>query len=244
MCRLPWGEKFNGGPTVPRYGMVIDLDLCTGCRACETACMAENNVPFPESLKDAEQGRTISWMRILPKIEGEFSDIQVTFTPLLCMQCDNPPCTRVCPVGATYLSKETGIVGQIYGRCIGCRYCANACPYSVKYFNWARPAWPAPMDESLNPDMAVRPKGVIEKCTFCHHRLQIAKEAAAAAGRPLSEKDYQVACGEACPTRAIVFGDLDNPSHEVQGLQHHPRAVRLMEDLGTQPKVIYLAKAK
>lgn len=227
-----------------RYGMVIDLERCTGCGACETACAQENNIP-PSTPEEAAQGRTKSWMKILVQSEGEMPDVEVSYLPRPCMQCDNPPCTRVCPVHATYLSAETGIVGQLYGRCIGCRYCANACPYGVKYFNWQRPQWPQPMEEMLNPDVAVRYKGVIEKCTFCHHRLQLARDQAAFEGRDqVRESDYQPACSEVCPTRAITFGDLDNPLHEVHRAAQDPRAFRLMEDLGTQPKVIYLRKGK
>jgi molybdopterin-containing oxidoreductase family iron-sulfur binding subunit len=145
----------------------------------------------------------------------------------------------VCPVEATYIDDE-GLVGQIYPRCIGCRYCANACPYTVKYFNWYGPEWSDSERRHLNPDVSVRPKGVIEKCTFCHHRLQKAKEDARAEERELREQDYQPACAEVCPTSAIIFGDLENPNHRVAELKEDPRAMRLMEELGTQPKVHYL----
>jgi len=147
----------------------------------------------------------------------------------------------ICPVAATYISPE-GIVGQIYPRCIGCRYCANACPYTVKFFNWRRPVYPESVLPGLNPDVSVRPVGVIEKCTFCHHRLQKARDAARAEKRPLREEDYVPACAESCPTRAIVFGDLDDPGHRVAQLSRDPRAFRLQEGLGTQPKVYYLAE--
>jgi molybdopterin-containing oxidoreductase family iron-sulfur binding subunit len=157
------------------------------------------------------------------------------------MQCDNPPCTKVCPVNATHMS-EDGIVAQIYARCIGCRYCANACPYSVKYFNYYEPSWPETFRQRLNPDVSVRPKGVVEKCTFCHHRLQHAREQARIEGRELAEPDFQPACAEICPSKAISFGDLDNPNHRVHQLSREPRASRMLEDLGTQPKVYYLKK--
>jgi molybdopterin-containing oxidoreductase family iron-sulfur binding subunit len=220
--------------------MVIDLDRCNGCQGCEVACRSENNVAVagPEA---AEQNRTIFWMRVHTETEGEWPNLESSFVPQPCMHCDNPPCTAVCPVEATAIDTE-GIVGQIYARCIGCRYCANACPYTVKYFNWTKPSIPDTVVPTLNPDVSVRPVGVIEKCTFCHHRLQKARDAARAEDRPLREGDYTPACAESCPTKAIVFGDLDDPNQRVAQLSHDPRAFRLGEALGTQPKVYYLAR--
>jgi molybdopterin-containing oxidoreductase family iron-sulfur binding subunit len=222
-----------------RWGMVIDLDRCTGCGACEVACKSENNVATV-SPEQADLGRAFAWMKVITQVEGDFPNTTMRFVPRPCMHCDNPPCVSVCPVAATYINAE-GIVGQIYPRCIGCRYCANACPYTVKYFNWYAPQWPESEREYLNPDVSVRPKGVIEKCTFCHHRLQKAREEARANDRELSEADYQPACAEICPTGAIVFGDLENPLHRVHAQKHDPRAMRIMEELGTEPKVYYLA---
>jgi molybdopterin-containing oxidoreductase family iron-sulfur binding subunit len=220
--------------------MVIDLDRCNGCQACEVACRAENNIAVggPEA---ARQNRTIFWMRVHTELEGEWPNLRARFVPQPCMHCDNPPCTAVCPVEATSIDSE-GIVGQIYARCIGCRYCANACPYTVKSFNWTRPSFPASVAPTLNPDVSVRPVGVIEKCTFCHHRLQKARDVARAENRPLREGEYVPACAESCPTRAIVFGDLDDPDQRVAQLSRDPRAFRLAEALGTQPKVYYLAR--
>lgn len=221
-----------------RWGMVIDLDRCSGCTACEVACKCENNVATVDP-DQADMGRTMSWMKLVTEVEGDFPETTLSFFPRPCMQCENPPCVKVCPVGATYVDDD-GLVAQIYARCIGCRYCANACPYDLKYFNWYGPEWSSAERENLNPDVSVRPRGVIEKCTFCHHRLQKAKENARAEDRPLNEADYQPACAEACPTGAIVFGDLDNASHRVAQLSHDPRSMRVMEDLGTEPKVYYL----
>jgi len=223
-----------------RWGMVIDLDRCNGCQACEIACRAENNIAVggPQA---ASENRTIDWMRVVVEMDGEWPDVRTRFVPRPCMQCDRPPCTAVCPVKATSIGHE-GIVAQIYPRCIGCRYCANACPYTAKSFNWRRPQYPESTREMLNPDVSTRPVGVIEKCTFCHHRLQVAREQARAEDRPLREDDYVPACAESCPTGAITFGDLDNPDHAVAGLVEDPRAFRLLEELGTEPKVYYLAE--
>lgn len=226
-----------------RYGMAIDLDRCTGCQACVVACKVENNVPF-SSPEEAEKGREIAWIQVLTTYEGEFPDVHARFTPVLCMHCDKPPCVPVCPTGATYKSAPTGIVAQIYPRCIGCRYCAVACPYTIKFFNWSAPVWPSEMQAGLNADVSVRPKGVIEKCTFCSHRLQKVREAAAVEKRELRDGDYRTACQDACPARAITFGDFDDPRSRVASLARSPRAYRMQEELGTEPKVYYLREGE
>lgn len=222
-----------------RYGMTIDLDRCTGCQACVVACKVENNVPF-SSPGEAAKGREIAWIQLLTTYEGEFPDVRTRFMPILCMHCDVPPCVPVCPTGATYRSEPTGIVGQIYPRCIGCRYCTNACPYTIKFFNWFEPEWPASMAHGHNRDVSLRYKGIVEKCTFCDHRLQRAREQVGAEGRPLRDGDYTTACQDACPANAITFGDLDDPHSAVSALAGGRRAFRLQEELGTQPKVYYL----
>ena len=235
-------ERGKDGPSRPgeyRWGMVIDQDKCTGCGSCVVACSQENNQPIG-SPEEAAMGRVINWIKILPITEGEFPRPKQKLVPMPCQQCDDPPCTKVCPVYATFRNEE-GIIGQVYARCIGCRYCVQACPYTCKFFNWKKPVWPEEMRVGLNPDISVRPIGVVEMCLFCHHRLQRAKEKAAAeGGRPLSEQDYQPACADVCPAKAIVFGDLNNPESDVAGLSKDDRAFHLLEELGTEPKVTYL----
>jgi Fe-S-cluster-containing dehydrogenase component len=229
---------------MPRWGMVIDLDKCSACRACVIACKAENNVPI-SSPQEAQANRVISWLSVL-SVEEESGKDQVgsrrsELMPLLCLQCDHPPCVKVCPVGATYKDRD-GLVAQVYYRCIGCRYCTNNCPYTVKYFNWHTPEWPEELEACMNPDVTVRVKGVVEKCTFCNHRLQEARDLARSEGRPLREGDYEPACVEVCPAKAMYFGDLDDPNSTVVELSHRPRALRLLEDLGTEPKVVFLSR--
>jgi molybdopterin-containing oxidoreductase family iron-sulfur binding subunit len=221
--------------------MVIDLDKCTACGACVAACKVENNVPS-STPGEASEDRSMFWMEIIRFVpEEESSPGRIRYVPRPCFHCDNPPCTKVCPVRATYRTEE-GFVAQIYDRCIGCRYCTAACPYTVKIFNWFEPqTWNEERAQALNPDVSLRPTGVVEKCTFCHHRYQVAKEQAKLAGRPLHEEDYTVACQDACPAQAIYFGDLDDETTQVHQQSRSTRAWRMMEDIGTEPKVYYLA---
>jgi molybdopterin-containing oxidoreductase family iron-sulfur binding subunit len=220
--------------------MAIDLDRCTGCGACMAACHQENNlaaVGEEESARD----RAFHWLRLLPQVSGSGSDVKLRFLPQPCYQCHNPPCVKVCPVHATYLS-EDGIVAQIYSRCIGCRYCMAACPYNAKVFNWYEPEWPGELERGTNPDVSLRPKGVVEKCTFCHHRIVKAREEARVADRDLGDGDVTPACAESCPAKAIFLGDLDDPDSQVGRMARSSRAFRLHDDLGTEPKVYYLAE--
>lgn len=227
-----------------KWGMAIDMDRCSGCGACVVACQVENNVPTPGA-DQSEQARAIYWMDLLTTETGEFPDIKLEVMPVPCMQCDDPPCTKVCPVGATYLNDE-GIVAQIWDRCIGCRYCMAACPYSRRYFNWDHPDWNTTEQQALNPSVATRPEGVVEKCTFCHHRIRDCKEQARADERKLTDNDLRhlTACASACPAQAITFGDLNDPKSDVSRLHKSPRATRLLEELGTKPKVVYLRETK
>jgi len=225
---------------MPRWGMAIDLDLCTGCQACTIACSVENNIP-PPGPEDEDAHRPFTWMRVISEVEGEHGETEVAMFPRPCMHCDNPPCVKVCPVDATNIDSE-GLVRQVYPRCIGCRYCTTACPYTARYFNWKIPSWPEPLGEALSPDVSIRPAGVVEKCSFCHHRLQRARDQANAEERPMRAGEYIPACVETCPSKAMFFGDLDDPDSEVSRLARSTRAYRLLEELGTEPKVIYLRK--
>ena len=223
-----------------RYGMVIDLDRCTGCGACMVACAVENNVP-PASPK-ANERTGMTWMRVSRMTNGEnFPDSRTVFVPMTCQQCDHhTPCVSVCPQNAVEYDPATGIVGQIPVRCLGCRYCMAACPYHARYFNWSDPEWPKGMEQSLNPDVSVRMRGVVEKCNFCHHRLHAAKARAVVEGRDgVREEDYVPACVEACPVEAIAFGNLNDASGKAAGLARDPQSFRFLEGLGTQPKVYY-----
>jgi molybdopterin-containing oxidoreductase family iron-sulfur binding subunit len=179
-------------------------------------------------------------MQVLTETDEGHHEEKMRFIPRPCLQCDDPPCTKVCPVYATYRNPE-GIVAQIYARCIGCRFCMAACPYNAKYFNWYTYQKEQP---GQNPDVSVRPKGVVEKCTFCHHRLQKARERARAENREIQPGEYNPACAEACPAQAISFGDLSDPGSEVSKLARSPRAFKLQEELGTKPKVIYLTEGE
>jgi len=200
----------------------------------------ENNIPFagPE---EAALSRVKWWHKVLRFEEGEYPHVRIEFIPRPCQHCDNPPCVNVCPVRATYKDEE-GIVRMDYDRCIGCRFCASACPYAARHFNWYAPAYPEKMRDALNPDVPIRPRGVVEKCTFCIHRVEKAKRQAAEEGRKLLDGEMVnlPACNEVCPAAARYFGDLDDPESTVSRLAHSARAFTLLEELGTFPKVFYL----
>ncbi|MBI2953027.1 MAG: 4Fe-4S dicluster domain-containing protein [Chloroflexi bacterium] len=220
-----------------KWAMVVDLDRCTGCAACVVACRAENNVPIAGE-EEAGKGRASFWMRIERYWEGEYPNVRARYMPVFCQQCANAPCEPVCPVYATYHSAE-GLNVQVYNRCVGTRYCANNCPYAVRYFNWFDPRWPDPLPEQLNPDVTVRFR-VMEKCTFCIQRIRRGKELAKMAGRRVIDGEIQPACVQTCAPGALVFGDLNDPASRVARLAMSPRRFRLHEDLGTEPAVFYL----
>jgi molybdopterin-containing oxidoreductase family iron-sulfur binding subunit len=229
----------------PMWGMVIDLARCTGCSSCVTACYAENNIPF---VGEAEilRGREMTWMRIERYWEGgeDGEPLEARVVPMLCQHCDAAPCESVCPVYAAYHTAD-GLNGQVYNRCVGTRYCGNNCPYKVRYFNWyayTKTAFPEPLNLQLNPDVTVRARGVMEKCTFCVQRIRGAQNTARLEDRPLRDGDVVTACAQACPSDAIVFGDMNDAGSRVVKLKADPRGYHILEDLNVRPAVTYLAK--
>jgi len=270
----PWGglENFEKQGTIYpvydrpgiRWGMSVDLNACNGCGACVVACSAENNVSVvgkPEVLR----GHEMHWLRIDRYYSGDMDNPNVVFQPLMCQHCDNAPCENVCPVAATNHSSE-GINQMTYNRCIGTRYCANNCPYKVRRFNWADYTGADSFGDNqrgivndvvmemnddltrmvLNPDVTVRSRGVIEKCSFCIQRLQESKLKAKKESRPLSDSDIKVACQQACPTEAIVFGNA-NDSHSAISIsrkENPNRQFYVLEQLHVLPNVTYLAKVR
>lgn len=225
-----------------RWGMVIDEDRCTGCEACVVACHAENNIRLSTE-EEAVKGRVNHWLRIERYYEGDFPEVKVQFRPVLCQHCAAAPCEPVCPVYATYHT-EDGLNAMIYNRCVGTRFCANNCPYAVRYFNWHAPDWPEPLERQLNPDVSPRPAGVMEKCSFCVQRILDAKRRAAAEEREVRDGEATPACAQSCPPKAITFGDLDDPDSEVSRRAEGGRAYHLLEDLGTHPAVTYLKRGE
>jgi len=170
----------------------------------------------------------------------DFLNADTAFIPIFCQQCDTAPCMKVCPQSAVDITPSTGVVSTIPVRCLGCRYCMAACPYHARVFNWFDPAWPDGMEQTLNPDVSVRMRGVVEKCNFCHGRWQAAMAKAAAEGRrSLDPADWVPACVEACPTKAITFGNLDDPGSDVAKAACSREAFQLLEPLGTGPKVVF-----
>jgi anaerobic selenocysteine-containing dehydrogenase/Fe-S-cluster-containing dehydrogenase component len=232
----------------PRWGMVIDLAKCTGCSACVTACYAENNIPWV-GYDNVTRGREMSWMRIERYFEGGEAPgepFAARVVPMLCQHCENAPCEPVCPVYAAYHTAD-GLNGQVYNRCVGTRYCSNNCPYKVRYFNWfpfAKRAFQAPLDLQLNPDVTVRARGVMEKCTFCIQRIRGAQHQARLEDRALQDGDVQTACQQACPSGAIVFGNVKDPESRVVKAREDHREYHVLEELNVRPSVTYLAKVQ
>ncbi|HEY2982355.1 MAG TPA: 4Fe-4S dicluster domain-containing protein [Anaerolineales bacterium] len=230
-----------------RWGMVVDQDLCTGCQACVAACAMENNVPFVGE-DDAGYGRAMHWIRIERFWEGTYPEVKMTaFQPVMCQQCHNAPCEPVCPVFASVHSEALDINLQVYNRCVGTRYCGNNCPYQVRAFNWrdytdarVRP-WLKTLQNQLNPDVTVRRRGVMEKCTFCIQRIHRAEDTAKSEGRDVADGEFTTACAQACPANAITFGRIDDPESKASLAARTSRGSHLLEELGTLPRVTYLA---
>jgi molybdopterin-containing oxidoreductase family iron-sulfur binding subunit len=231
----------------PKWAMAVDVDRCIGCQACVVACQSENNIPI-NTQEVFLQRRAMQWIRVERYWEGEYPNVKARFIPIMCQHCDNAPCEPVCPVYATYHTVQ-GLNAQIYNRCVGTRYCANNCPYQVRVFNFWQPVWPEPMRNQLNPDVTVRHRGIMEKCTFCVQRLSRATRSAAQEGRDVADEDFDAqrgmfapACVRACPTDTLVFGDISDPNSKVARLAQEKRHYHLLEDLGTSPNVTYLKK--
>ena len=250
-----------------RWAMAIDLARCTGCSACVTACYAENNIPtvgapwqnatfFAAETPgfNIARGREMSWLRIERYFEGADEghfgqEFETRFVPMLCQHCGNAPCEPVCPVYATYHAPD-GLNVQVYNRCVGTRYCSNNCPYKVRYFNWfgygepgrKQYAFPEPLNWQLNPDVTVRGKGVMEKCSFCVQRIREAENRAALEHRDLVPDEFTTSCAAACPSRAITFGDAADPQWTVAQLAQDRRAYHVFEELNTFTAVVYLKK--
>ena len=251
------------------WGMAINLDVCIGCNACSTACYAENNLAVVGKDKFSK-GQAMHWMRIeryWDDNEKEFPERGASFLPMLCQQCNAATCEPVCPVAATYHTPD-GLNAQVYNRCIGSRYCSNNCPFRVRYFNfysYYESSWPEPLNMQLNPDLSVRDKGVMEKCTFCIQRIRVAKDkakmATASGEKPkVEDGSFTTACAQACPTSAITFGDYQNPDSQVAKLWKQQQVVRrvskqekenkdlrgyrIFEHLNVDPSIMYMERVR